>query len=275
MLLPFWRDCRGILGQADAADGFLSVVALCEARVVGYQCNCVNGWSGPTCEVPQVIYVLGGVGLNAVEAYNPATNHWSNIRPMHQTRRHLAAAALEGKIYAIAGFNSSGQTTNTAEMYNPAEGEWSAIASMATARYGPAAVQLGRKIYVLGGTSGGTSQDWYFLNSVESYDPTTNKWAAIEPMRYARKDLAAVVLSGKIYALGGQNYSVCSDAVEAYDPATEKWTTLASMRSRRGSCAAVAMGGKIYALGGTSAFDDFLNSAEVYDPKTNQWLAIE
>ena len=37
------------MGQTD---GLLSVVALCEARVAGYQCSCVAGWGGANCDEP-------------------------------------------------------------------------------------------------------------------------------------------------------------------------------------------------------------------------------
>ena len=49
MFLPFWRDCGGNLVQTD---DYLSVVALCEARVAGYQCSCVGGWGGANCTEP-------------------------------------------------------------------------------------------------------------------------------------------------------------------------------------------------------------------------------
>ena len=49
VFLPFWRDCGSKLAQTDA---YLSVVALCEARVAGYQCSCVGGWGGANCDEP-------------------------------------------------------------------------------------------------------------------------------------------------------------------------------------------------------------------------------
>ena len=45
-----------------------------------------------------------------------------------------------------------------------------------------------------------------FLSSVERYDPATNAWGAVAPMGTARAAPAmAVVLEGKLYAVGGQN----------------------------------------------------------------------
>ena len=47
------------------------------------------------------MYALGGRGLNSAEVYYPDRAKWVPIPPMHSSRFKLAAAVLNGKIYAI------------------------------------------------------------------------------------------------------------------------------------------------------------------------------
>eukprot|EP01047_Picozoa_sp_COSAG01_P127721 COSAG01_NODE_57004_length_315_cov_0.685185_1_plen_105_part_11 len=48
-------------------------------------------------------------------------------------------------------------------------------------------------------------------------------------MGTVRNQLAATVLNGKIYALGGFDGSSFVNTAEAYDPRTNTWTAIASM----------------------------------------------
>lgn len=52
-------------------------------------------------------------------------------------------------------------------------------------------------IYALGGYDGLNR-----LNSAERYDPKTNQWTMIPPMKTQRSDAHACALGGKIYITG-------------------------------------------------------------------------
>ena len=52
------------------------------------------------------------------------------------------------------------------------------------ARRGAGAAVIGGKLYVAGGFNGNV-----VLDSVERYDPLTNRWEALAPMRVARDGL--------------------------------------------------------------------------------------
>lgn len=47
--------------------------------------------------------MVGGVGPEArtTLVYDPATDVWSALSPIPTEREHLAAAALDGRIYAV------------------------------------------------------------------------------------------------------------------------------------------------------------------------------
>jgi N-acetylneuraminic acid mutarotase len=105
-------------------------------------------------------------------------------------------------------------------------------------------------------------------------------------MPTVRALLAAAVVKGTIYALGGTTMGLDKRAVvEAYDPETDTWTRRADLPTPRNSMSAVAAEGKIYASGGWGLdrpekgweAADLENAAafstvEIYDPETNAWV---
>jgi N-acetylneuraminic acid mutarotase len=110
-------------------------------------------------------------------------------------------------------------------------------------------------------------------------------------MNLARSYFGAVVLDGKIYAIGGCDQVATggneimpassytggdTGANELYDPATGNWTSEAPMPTPREGFAIAVYQGKIYCIGGTTLeppYDMFgaVGVNEVYDPSTNTW----
>ena len=73
----------------------------------------------------------------------------------------------------------------TVERFDPLANAWETVAPMIQNRYGCSAAALEGKLYVAGGGSallvGGS-----FLGSVERYDPSTNRWEAVAPLKRKR-----------------------------------------------------------------------------------------
>ena len=88
-------------------------------------------------------------------------------------------AVLDGKLYAVGGYNDGG-TLSSVERYDPAHA-WEAVAPMATARSRLAVAVLDGKLYVMGGNGENEA-----LCSLERYDPVTNAWEAAAPLTTAR-----------------------------------------------------------------------------------------
>jgi N-acetylneuraminic acid mutarotase len=120
--------------------------------------------------------------------------------------------------------------------------------------------------------------------SASESDLVEDSWNTKAPMNQARADLGAVVVDGKIYAIGGytarDRYPFdLVDTNECYDPVTDTWTVLAPMPTPRIGFAIVALQGKIYCMGGYS-FDEQGQSVssgvnEIYDIATNSWTVKE
>lgn len=83
-------------------------------------------------------------------------------------------------------------------------------------------------------------------------------------MQKTRFGLAASVVNGKIYAIGGAyNNSVIYSTVEEYDPVTDTWTYKEDMPTERVYLATSVFDGKIYAIGGYSYSSFTVNTVEV------------
>ncbi|MEN6428514.1 MAG: LamG-like jellyroll fold domain-containing protein [Phycisphaerales bacterium] len=97
-------------------------------------------------------------------------------------------------------------------------------------------------------------------------------WTRKADMPTARTSLAACVVDGKIYAIGGapQN-QVVTATVEQYDPGTDTWTPKASMQTPRAFFGASEVNGRIYAVGGWAQGGAYLASCEEYNPVADTW----
>jgi N-acetylneuraminic acid mutarotase len=155
-----------------------------------------------------------------------------------------------------------------------------------------ALAEIGGKIYVVGGfrlpDSGPAA--WQPIDNVWEYDPAADSWKALAPLPTKRGSANAVVVSGKIYVIGGAGLHPGSketvvhptrphralDTNEVYDPATNRWEARSAMPTARNHAAAAAVGSRIYVIGGRigSAFISRASNTDVvemYDPVTDQW----
>ncbi|KAL2761562.1 kelch repeat and BTB domain-containing protein 11, partial [Daubentonia madagascariensis] len=101
-------------------------------------------------------------------------------------------------------------------------------------------------------------------DQVFCYNPATDRWSAVRPLRQARSQLQLLALDGHLYAVGGE----CLLSVERYDPRADRWATVAPLP--RGAFAvaheATTCNGEIYVSGG-SLFYRLLK----YDPRRDEW----
>ncbi|MFW9998387.1 MAG: Kelch repeat-containing protein [Candidatus Odinarchaeota archaeon] len=230
------------------------------------------------------IYVIGGAlvweGLTSVaeqtsvaEKYDPAANTWTRCTDMPTTRHGLVAAAVDGIIYTIGGWDGDRELP-TVEAYDPATDTWTTKASMPTARSFPAIVVVDGITYVIGGYFGPK-----VVSVVEAYDPAADKWTTKTDMPTARSESAACVIDGRIYVSSGGTKcnEIASDfgpvpTVEVYNPATDTWAQASDMPRTRMVHSASVVDGKMYIIGGVDFIGGELPSTvDVYDPATDAW----
>ena len=87
-------------------------------------------------------------------------------------------AALGGKLYAMGGANTNGDTLSSAELFDPQMQTWTPIAPMSTERQYVMVAAVQGKLYAAGGDDRNAST----LTSVEAYDPQQNRWEAVASM---------------------------------------------------------------------------------------------
>lgn len=86
---------------------------------------------------------------------------------------------------------------------------------------------------------------------------------------------AAATVGGKVYMVGGGNYSCgVNSSLQAYDPVANAWTNLANMPTARYEFGATELNGQLYAIGGNpgcGSAASAIRAVEVYDPVSNLW----
>ena len=266
--------------------------------------------------LPQAVAELLGVAINGrlcacqgqlpgfkpaglVYEYDPATDAWTQKKPMPHPVHHAAIAAQNGKMYVFGGFDlpASGppgwNPVSDAWEYDPATDAWRALAAMPTARGAGSAAFVAGKCYVIGGAGPvpGASdatirprQPQRSLGTVEEYDPATNTWRARAPMPTPCNHMGCEAVSGKIYAIGGRlsgafiiGFPGNVNLVQVYDPATDSWSTRAPMPTARSGLNTATLNGIVYTAGGEVQDDKYLaafRAFEAYDPASDTWWQL-
>jgi N-acetylneuraminic acid mutarotase len=234
-----------------------------------------------TSAVNGKIYAIGGwnvwampkrIFLSSVEEYDPAADKWTTKADMPTDRGLLSSSAVNGRIYAMGGWNWRPGIAPDVEEYDPVTDTWTKKSDMLSRRYNFSTSVVNGKIYAIGGFTGGgyTPVRW-----VEEYDPVTDTWTKKNDMPMPpRAYHSAAVVNRRIYVIGGaiRDEGTALSTVEIYDPVTDTWEKGLDMPTARKLLSANAVNGKIYAIGGSTAAGVPLSTVEEYDPES---VAVE
>lgn len=149
------------------------------------------------------IYVFGGIdhagATNTSLAYNTETNAWSTQAPIPTARSLAAAESLGDRIYVVGGY-ADGHELATCEYFIPAMQTWDTCAPLTVPRSGLGLARVGSSLFAIGGGVTG------FIGFNERYDPTTNRWTAVEtPLTGDWQSIAVASLPTEFYVFGGYN----------------------------------------------------------------------
>jgi N-acetylneuraminic acid mutarotase len=153
------------------------------------------------------VYVVGGTPTGGFRTYDPAADTWTTLTPPGTQREHLAAAALDGEVWAVAG-RWQGVIHDTTEIYDPAADTWRPGPTLNEARSGFGAAIVGGALFVAGGEVFGPD---HALASVERLEPGGPAWELIESLPIGLHGNPMVALGTALYVPGGSTMAAAVD----------------------------------------------------------------
>lgn len=174
---PPMRQARGALATA----------------VIGKRLYAVGG-SLPTLDEPL------RTPFRTLEVYDFATRRWTFGPDLPTPRHHLAAAALDGKLYAVGGRRPGEYSQSAFERFDPRTQEWERLPPLPQGAGGSTAVAVAGEIVVVGG---GDDAERWVTPATWAYSLATNSWRRLADLQVPRHGHAAAVLGNRVYVFGG------------------------------------------------------------------------
>lgn len=221
------------------------------------------------------LLVYGGANLDKkareeLEIYDCLRDQWCDGSSMKVPRRNCASCELDGRVYAIGGFDGN-RIINSVEAYDNRLRSWMSIEPLPVQRSSASACAQGGKIYVLGGTSGTR------LKTIDCFDPRANRWESLKTeMLGVRSAAQAASCVNHLFTFGGtDNEQNIHFSMESMDNELGSFHQRAPMKESRMDFASATISDSIMAGGGQNgvANHGVLSSTEFYRPELDEWQA--
>ncbi|XP_068999873.1 kelch repeat and BTB domain-containing protein 12 [Embiotoca jacksoni] len=225
-----------------------------------------------------------------------AQGSWERLTSA-EYRDSYALESLGDTLYLLGGqmkLKDQFIITNCVERWSLQGGPWRSAAPLPMPLAYHSVVRMKDRLYVIGGR---TPQSYRMddepdrlSNRLLEYDPNTNKWTELGPMKYSKYRCSAVALNGEIFVMGGIGCEGmdhgqsrhCLDAVEIYNPDGDYWRDgpplpCSQLSLRTNTSNAGVVGGKIYVCGyykGADRHDDITKDILELDPWENRWTVV-
>ncbi len=201
------------------------------------------------------LYVVGGYaspGDSSTAAtrgfwrYDPAGNRWSAMPDAPVARAAAGAAVLGHRLYVAGGRNDTTSALSSLAIFDFDTGHWTLGPSLAHPREHVAAVAARGSIWLLGGRALGLGSFTY----AERYTPGASAWQEMAPLPVARSGFQAVVATGGIVVVGGEDGTQTVGEVDRYSLTAGRWSRLADLPVARHGLGVVADGPLVFAIDG-------------------------
>ena len=248
------------------------------ATIANYPSSIMDNTVGYDTSSGKVYSVAGYDGSANVASgyvYDPSSQAWSSIAALPQALEAPGGAFLNGKMYVVGGWDSTGNASSTAYAYDPSGNSWSQIASLPTALSAPATAVLNGTLYVVGGCTTGNCSP--ASDAVYSYDPSSNSWTQQANYPTAVAFEACAGIAGEIVCAGGNDADTGASLTSTYiyNPGSNSWSQGANMPYDDWAMAYSGSGGKLQVADGVTANGATVtNQAAQYDPSSDSWSAL-
>ncbi len=185
-----------------------------------------------------------------------AQSIWTSRKPMPTPRSGVSAVVYQGQIYVMGGRDRDGRVVDVVERYDPATDTWETdLPRLKRGLENAAAVVFQETMFILGGRD----DEGEISKKVAFFDRGRNRWQEIQSMKEEREGLAAAVLGGELFAIGGfggeEQQGRFLESVEVYDPQKDEWSIATDweLDFARASLATVVVNDSAYSIGGFSS----------------------
>ncbi|XP_053479458.1 kelch-like protein 36 [Ictalurus furcatus] len=202
-----------------------------------------NTWSkGASMNQRRVDFYLGTMGdcviavggrnesgaLSSVEVYHPVEDYWTYVAGLPRLTYGHAGTTHKGVVYISGGHDYQiGPYRRDMLSYDPSAGDtWMERQAMTLARGWHCMASLHDRIYVIGGSDDHEdSMERFDVLEVEAFDPHTEQWSRVAPLRYPNSEAAVAVWDSKIYVMGGYTWEHMdfSENTQVFVPEKGQW----------------------------------------------------
>uniref|UniRef100_W5K0A6 Kelch-like protein 36 n=1 Tax=Astyanax mexicanus TaxID=7994 RepID=W5K0A6_ASTMX len=166
--------------------------------------------------------------LSSVEVYHPVEDYWAYVAGLPRFTYGHAGTTHKDVVYISGGHDYQiGPYRRDMLSYDPSTGDaWTERQAMTLARGWHCMTSLQDKIYVIGGSDDHEdSMERFDVLEVEAFDPLTEQWSRIAPLRYPNSEAAVAVWNNKIYVMGGYTWEHMdfSENTQVFVPEKGHW----------------------------------------------------
>lgn len=221
--------------------------------------------------------VPSGPALASAELYDPTSNTWTPVPSMSYGRVHHAAVLMvNGKVLVVGGTDAP----TPVERFDPPTDTWTSvnIPSNNPRPSGPTATSLPEgRVMIVGGANGGA----HTVNAdIWIYDPSIGQLYVDHtfPQQGGTNwETATRLGDGKVLIAGGEDSTNPAGAVSTtffYDPVADNAPDGPALNVGHCHHTATALkNGLVLVAGGRCGAQDSISVCELYDTRTNRWLA--
>ena len=283
-------QCAGLLFT------IVSVPVLCADPVLDWQKAAPSPFArveAPSAVIQGKLYLFGGFtdtlqSSSQVDLYDPSNDSWARRKDMPTGVTHLNPAIDGGTLWFAGGFKGKhpGPVTNEVWKYDTVSDSWTAGPPLPEPRAGGGLAVLGRYLHYFGGYKSdrdtNAGDHWRLPLDGEVATPGQQAvWQRQADLPNPRGHVSAVVLDGKIYALGGDHghdkTQIDVNACHRFDPATNAWSAIADLPDGRShfESSTIVYKDRILIVGGrcnsSQPARNVVGDMLEYDPVTDKW----